>query len=384
MATTATSIAPYGRITDVIVNLKVQQPIPSIGFGNFLLLTKTPAPDDNGEGGGVPDNATTADGLLKSITDSTTGAVYKEYSTIDALSLDYDSSTKMYQKATTYFNQDFASDRIAVLSYPDGKLQDSLGAFWFQDWYFMSFVEDNPDDIGLASNICEANLLKFLVVQKEKVTDFADWEGNEYTIDLVHPLSEAMDAALVGAIASKTVGSVTWKFKTLNGITPQDFSATDFTGITNHHAIAYVEVNGAPETSEGWTSNGEYIDSLHGDTWIKTMVQLNVQQAFQKNDKIPYEKSGIDLLTGIVYDTLNTGFAQGIILTDEATKKGDFSFQASDRDAQSLTDLSKRHYGGIQFTYHRSGAIHSATINGLVKSDTITTSGNGSASSNNA
>ncbi|PAK60574.1 hypothetical protein B9K02_00400 [Lentilactobacillus kefiri] len=376
-----TAIAPYGRITDVIVNLKEQQPIPQIGFGNILFLTKTPAPDSHGKGGGVPNNAKTTDGLLRSVTDSTTGAVYKEYSSIDALALDYDSSTPLYNKATTYFNQQFPSDRVAVLSYPEGKLQDSLGAFWWQDWYFMVFDQDDPEDMTLASNICEANLLKFLVVQEKSVDAFSPWEGNEYTIDLVHPLTEAMDAALIGRVASKTVGSVTWKFKDLDGITTQDYSATDFAGITNHHAIAYVMVNGTPETSEGWTSNGEYIDNLHGDTWVKTMVQLNVQKKFQENDKIPYEKSGIDLLTSVVYNTLDTGWQQGIILTDDATKKGDFNVTSSDRDAQSLEDLSKRHYGGIQLTYHRSGAIHSATINGLIKSDTITANGGGGASS---
>lgn len=381
---TATAIPPYGRISDVIVNLQVQQPVPQIGFGNILFVTKTPAPDEKGQGGGVPNNATTSDGLLRSITDSKTGAVYKEYSNIDALSLDYGSSTHMYQKATTYFNQTAASDRVAVLSYPDGKFQDSLGAFWWQGWYFMVFVDGDPDDVALASNICEANLLKFLVTQAEKVEAFSAWEGNQYTIDLVHPLTEAMDAGFVGAIASKTVGSATYKFKQILGITPQDYSSTDFTGITNHHAISYVTVNGTPETSEGWTSNGEYIDNLQGDTWIKTMVQANVQTAFQKNDKIPYEKSGIDLLTGIVFNTLSTAWQQGIILTDDEKKTGDFNATASDRDAQSLADLSKRHYGGIQFWYHRSGAIHSATINGVVQSDTITANGGGSASSNNA
>ncbi|MGO2858851.1 hypothetical protein LASUN_13010 [Lentilactobacillus sunkii] len=377
----ATAIAPYGRITDVIVNLKVQQPIPQIGFGNILFVTKTPVPDKDGHGGGVPNNATTTDGLLRSITDTKTGAVYKEYSNIDALALDYDSSTPMYAKAAMYFTQDAASDRVAVLSYPDGKLQDSLGAFWFQDWYFMVFDKDDPTDMALASNICEANLLKFLVVQEESVDAFSAWEGNQYTIDCVHPMDEAMDAGFIGSVASKTVGSATWKFKQINGLTTQDFSSTDFTGINNHHAIAYVMVNGTPETSEGWTSNGEYIDSLHGDTWVKTMVQLNVQKDFQQNDKIAYEKSGIDLLTGTVYNTLDTAWQQGIVLTDDATKKGDFHVEASDRNAQSLQDLSKRHYGGIQFWYHRSGAIHSATINGVVQSDTITSNGGGGASS---
>lgn len=371
----ATAIAPYERIQDVVVNLKEQQPIARIGYGNFLLVTKTPAAGSDGAGGGVPNNATSKDGLLASITDSTTGAVYKEYASAEAFSMDYDSETPEYAKAVMYFNQEAASDRIAILSYPEGQLEASLGAFWWQNWYFMAFVDNTAtDDITLASNICEANVLKFLFVQAESVDDHAAWEGNQYTVDLVHPLDEAMDAGFVGAVASKTVGSQTWKFKTIAGLTSQSFSATDFAGITAHHAIAYVNVNKVDETSEGWTSNGEYIDNLHGDTWIKVNVQGNVQTLFQQNPKIPYEKSGIDLITSVVNTTLTTAWEQGIILTNEATKQGDFSVSATDRSAQSVEDLSKRHYGGISFQYHRSGAIHSSTINGLVVSDTITKS----------
>lgn len=366
----ATAIAPYERITDVIVNMKVQQPIPEVGFGNLLLLNEVTA--DNSAG--VPNSATALEGLLKTITDSTTGAVYKEYGSMDAISLDYDSQSATYAKANSYFAQDAASDRIAILSYPTGKLEESLGAFWFQNWYFMAFVDTtNTDDVTLASNICEVNALKFLFVQKEKVEDHAAWEGNGYTVDLIQPLEDAMDTGFIGSVASKTVGSQTWKFKKINGITPHDYSSTDFATINLHHAIAYVTVNSVEQTSEGWTSNGEYIDSLHGDTWVKVSVQANVQTLFQENPKIPYEKSGIDLITSVVFNTLTTAWEQGIILTDDATKQGDFSVAATERDAQSLSDLSKRHYGGISFTYHRSGAIHSATINGLVVSDTITT-----------
>ena len=363
----ANAIAPYGRIQDVIVNMVLQQPVPSIGFGNLLLLNKISTPET------MPKNATVTDGLLQTITDSATGAVYNEYSNIDAVAMDFNSSTKLYNHAATYFTQKYASDRIAVLNYPEGKLQEALGAFWYQDWYFMTFVENDQEDMTLASNIAEVNARKFLFTQEEKVEDFASWEGNDWTVDLIHPMDEAFASGFVGRVGSRTVGSITWKFKEIEGLTPQAYSATDFTGITNHHAIAYVMVNKKPETSEGWTSTGEYIDSLHGDTWVKVSIENTVQEAFQENDKIPYEKSGIDLITGLVYNVLNKAWAQGIILTDDATKKGDFSVTATDRSAQSIQDLSKRHYGGISFTYHRSGAIHSATINGLVKSDTITT-----------
>lgn len=372
MADTTPVANAFSRISDVDVVLTLQKPTPQIGFGNMVILTVTPAAGASGTGGGVPNKATKTDGLLLSKTDTESGAVYNEYASIDAVELDYPSTTNVYAKASAYFAQKNPSDRVAVLSYPTGKLDVALKNFWFYNFYFAIFDTNNPADQATASNIFEANKNKFLFVQAESTDYFSAWEGNNYTVDLVHPLTEAMDAAFIGRCASETVGTITWKFKTLVGITAQDYTMAEFTGINQHHAIVYVNVADTDETSEGWTSSGEYIDNEHGDIWIKTMVQYNVQKDFQNNEKIPYEASGINLLSGTVFNTLQTAYDQGIILTDDTTKKGDFKVGASDRSAQSLADLSKRHYGGIQFWYHRAGAIHSATIYGVVKSDTAT------------
>lgn len=180
-----------------------------------------------------------------------------------------------------------------------------------------------------------------------------------------------MDAALVGANATLTVGSITWKFKELVGITPELLTSNELSGINRCKAIAYVEVNNRGETSEGWTLSGEYIDVLHGILWVKTNVQGKLENFLQENGKVPYEQRGITQLSGVVTQVLEEAYEQGIILTDPITGKGDYSVDTTSRDEQSQQYISDRHYGGLSFTYHVSGAIHTVTVNGQVQSDTI-------------
>ena len=76
-------------------------------------------------------------------------------------------------------------------------------------------------------------------------------------------------------------------------------------------------------------------------------------------------------MSGVVTQVLEEAYEQGIILTDPITGKADYSVDTTSRDEQSQQDISDRHYGGLSFTYHVSGAIHTVTVNGQVQSDTI-------------
>ena len=180
-----------------------------------------------------------------------------------------------------------------------------------------------------------------------------------------------MDSALVGAVATLTVGSVTWKFKQLKGVTPEVLTSNELSAIHGAHAFAYVEVSGVGETSEGWTMSGEYIDVIHGIIWVNTNMENKLEKFLQKNGKVSYDQVGITRINGVATQVMEQAYAQGIILTDETTGKGDYTVATSPRSEQSQQDLSDRHYGGLSFTYHVSGAIHTITVHGEVQSDTI-------------
>ena len=375
---TKTTVAPYDRVLDVSVVMTVIRPRPVVGLGNLLILNpKTPAQPADGQTqpASLSDKLSDTDrmnGILMRKTDTATGAIYREYKNVDAVAVDYPEKSDVWNKASTYFAQSNHSDRVAVLDYDPAKTYDALKAFWYFNWTFaiqaVSKLDQSTVDL---SNIFERNQDHFLVLQTNDISEYDNYFGQNYTIGLKHDIAEAMDAALVGANATLTVGSITWKFKELVGITPELLTSNELSGINRCKAIAYVEVNNRGDTSAGWTLSGEYIDVLHGILWVKTNVQGKLENFLQENGKVPYEQRGITQLSGVVTQVLEEAYEQGIILTDPITGKGDYSVDTTSRDEQSQQYISDRHYGGLSFTYHVSGAIHTVTVNGQVQSDTI-------------
>lgn len=371
------TVSAYQRFSDVDVIMDVVRPTRIVGLGNVLILNPNTAQMTNTTNTGEKnaDGLTSADyenGVLLRKTDAKSGASYVEYASADAVGYDYGETGDIYNKAQAYFAQANPSDRIAVLTYDPAKVYDALEAFWYFNWTFAVQVTSKIDDASLSlSNIFEANKDHFLVLQSADPSVYANYKGQNYTIGLVHDLSEPMDTALLGSTALLTVGSTTWKFRNLVGITPDLLTVNELKGINEYYAIAYVEVAGQGETSEGTALSGEYIDTLHGILWVKNEMQNRLEKLLQNNNKIPYEQSGINMISGVATQVLQQAYEQGIIMTNETNGKGDFTVTATPRSAQSRDDLSKRHYDGLSFTYHASGAIHTITVHGTVNSDTI-------------
>ncbi|AKG66648.1 DUF3383 family protein [Lactobacillus helveticus] len=372
MVETSTGILPYDRVSDVNVIMTIVRPRPVLGLGNILILNPVVSGADTSVKDGVDENDK-AKGILLRKVDSKSGAVYREYRDADAVSIDYSSNQDILRKVKTYFAQKNHSDRVAILDYDTSKVSDCLKAFWYFNWTFAIQATSKIDSSATSlSNIFEANKDHFLVLQSNEVSDFSLVNGQNYTIGVKHDLSEAMDAALIGAIATLTVGSVTWKFKQLEGITPETLTSNEVYGINDANAIAYEVMNSQGQTSEGKTMSGEYIDTIHGIIWVRANVQDKLESFLQENGKVPYNQNGITQLSGIVIQVLEQAYQQRIIQQNEATGKGDYSVTTSPRSAQSQVDLSNRHYGGLSFTYHAAGAIHTLTVNGEIDSDTIT------------
>ena len=370
----ANTILAYDRPTDVDVEMSIVRPKPTVGLGNLLIINQlSNAPADQTD---VPsDNITEQerlDGLLSRKTDTATGAMYREYSSLDGVKVDYADNGDVLAKAEAYFAQSNHSDRVAVLDVPSGKEQDALGAFWYFNWTFAIEAKSDDDSSAntLLSNIFEANKDHYLVIQTNDVSNLVALQGQNYTIGLKHDTAEAMDTAFVGAIATLPVGSVTWKFKTLNGITPESLTATELVAINRVNAIAYTTVFGKNQTTEGKALSGEYIDTINGIIWIKNNMESALEKLLQDNDKVPYSQVGINLVLGAATQVLNRAYEQGIIQSD-ANGKAEFTVSATPREQQSAQDLSNRHYGGLSFTYHAAGAIHSLKVHGTINSDTI-------------
>lgn len=372
------TIRAYDRISDVDVIMSTINPQPKIGLGNILIINALPASTQGGtqsQSETLSDSLTAEEmreGLLLRKTDTATGAIYREYRDLDAVKVDYADNSDVLAKAESYLAQDNHSDRVAILNLPNGKELEGLGAFWFFNWTFgvMAKSDDNKTLLITISNIFEANQDHLFVYETHDPLVYQSLQGQRFTISLCHDTAESMDAPLVGENATKEVGSITWKFKHLNGVTPESLTAPELNTINKANAIAYTTVLGRDQTTEGKVASGEYIDTVHGIIWVKNEMQARLQKLMQENDKIPYNQTGINMILAVATGVLNQAYEQGIIQSD-ANGKPDFTITAKPREEQSAQDLSDRRYGGIAFNYHASGAVHSLVIHGEINSDTI-------------
>lgn len=381
----ASSVEPFSRVSNVHVFMTVSHPAPVVNLGNMLILhkqTATPSQSGNGtENGGTTPAPTQKsgqlsqedieNGILMSNTDTVSGSTYREYANASAVEIDYPLDSDVATKAESYFAQEHPSDRVAVLSYTDGKLADALKAFWYNNWVFAIFAEKGMEDAQIATNIFEANEDHILILQSENIQDGLLFKGQNYTKMYQTVNNEPIDAAIIGRVASLPVGQNVWKFKQVKGITPQHINTNQEEALEKANVSAYIYVGDVPQMSSGNVASGEYLDSIHGDIWIKDNIQGELQRTLHDNDKIPYNQNGINLLLAQVNSVLAKAFSQGIIQQDDVTQKGIYSVTATPRSAQSQTDLSNRHYGGLQFTYKRAGAIEDVTVVGVIQSDTI-------------
>ena len=323
-------------MNDVSVKISILHPAPLVGLGRPAIFVS-----------GVSES-------------------YKEYSTLSAVKENYPESTTTYQKARAIFRQVNAPDTIAVITHT-GNIAKAAEQFFLKPWHFALLADyDQADALELAKFI-EQQEYKFLVVQVPTTT--TAFSGKNLTIVAVHNVSdEHLDAAVIGNAASLTVGSVTWKGRPrLVGVTPRNLKVAELENIHTNGGFAYVEKAGVPQTSEGKTAAGEFIDALHGDHWVKSTIEARLQHLLSNSDKIEFNAHGIALLQSEVISVLDEAFANGIVDMDDETGAANYSVNALQRDALNPADIGRRNYRGLSFNYKRSGAIHSVNVIGEIE-----------------
>ncbi|PFJ03232.1 DUF3383 family protein [Priestia megaterium] len=365
-------------LQDVTVSIDLVKPSGLIGLGKPLILAKKAGT-----------------------------SAYKTYSDIDSVKVDFAETTEAYKKAAAIFAQKNRPATLAIATYypSDSSVQtsgtdvettptvggtttdietngvdlysgetvveaiiDAVSLYYDHDWFFLLTADaDLTDQIAVADYLEGKKFKKFVVrtVDSEsrnafKVKDY------EHTINFFHPVvGEKADAAFVGEVGSQEVGSVTWKFKTLKGITPIDITKDELMVIHQDGAIAYVSKAGVPQTSEGIVVSGEYIDVMHGKAWVKTNIENSIQSAFSTNKKIPFDHRGINLLDAQTTTVLKQAFSQGIIAAD-ADENPIYTVNTLSREETPAEDRAKRVYNGLSFSFELAGAIHEANIKGEI------------------
>jgi hypothetical protein len=331
-------------LQDVKVVIDIQKPSGLVGLGKPLILTE-----------------------------KTGVSTYKSYADLDAVKADFPESTDAYKKAAAIFAQgDNRPAEIAIATYDPNSAEpmdavDALEKYFDNDWYFLIATTTDETDLLALADYVETQGFKMFAARVTDKADLAAFTNYDRTIPFYHPIAnEHPDAALVGAVGSKKVGSVTWKFKELKGITPLSINQTELNEIHSYHAICYVTKAGEPQTSEGTVGSGEYIDVMHGKDWIKVELETRIQKLFKGTDKLPFDNRGIGALEGVVLGTLKDAYTNGIIAED-ANKQPLYSTDFKSREEVNPSERAQRKYTKGFFSFDLAGAIHEATIQGLIR-----------------
>lgn len=329
-------------IQDVTVTINLAKPAALVGLGRPLILANK-------------------------VGEST----YKEYLDLTSVAADFPDTTAAYKKAAAVFAQVNHPDKVAIATYdatatPAGTAAGILEQYFDNDWNFLLLADAVQADKLAVSNALQAHNFKFLVVKASTAEDRAAFVANDRTIVFYDPIdTEDPDAALVGECGSRVVGSITWKFKTLVGVTPTVMTATDLNACHEDGAIAYVTKAGIPQTSEGITATGEYIDILHGRDWVKVNMESSLQNMLSTNDKVPSNDNGISMVAAVLTTVLTTAANNGIVDIG-ADNKPAFVVTTVPWDQTSADDQSKRIYSGASFNYTAQGAIHAINVHGTI------------------
>lgn len=332
-------MATYIKFGDVDVSIDVAQPISAIGLGTVALF----------------------------VSGSTPGA--KSYASLSSLAVDFVSTTDTYKKAQQYFGMENPAKKIVVITYAtagENAISDAITNYWYEDWEFAVLVSYSAPTALALSNAIEARNAKFAVIQVPTVGGATPLAANKRTIKLVHPAAEFLDMALLGQFANLTVGSITWKFLGNLGLTAQSYTQAELDAIAGAYGIAYIKKAGKDQLTEGWSAEGNYIDTLHGVDWVKANMESRTQNALQNGSKIPYDDSGIAFLKSIMDEVLEIATAQGIVAKDPESDKGIFSTNAVPLADVDPAEKAIRNYPGLSFAYQASGAIHTVQIHGVL------------------
>ncbi|WP_332649666.1 DUF3383 family protein [Lysinibacillus sp. 54212] len=302
----------------------------------------------------------------------TEAGTYTEFTDAASVKLAYGDNHSAYKIALVLENQgQYRPSKIAVATYSVEKTSDVvLRDVFDNDWYFVILDAGEIAEKKKISEIVEGKDFKMAAhlvtstVEAEALKELA----YERTIlfGITPELSEEYaNAALIGACGSRTVGEITWKFKSLVGVTPMN-NTTQALAYTNANANIYINTSGKPKTREGVVASGEFIDVIHGIDFIKVNAKNAIDAVLNNSAKIAFEDSDIALLTTALTDTLELAGRQGIIARSD---NGQFLYtvNALSRSEVTAAERASRVYRGLSFDFELAGAIHKvAPIKGVV------------------
>lgn len=243
------------------------------------------------------------------------------------------------------------------------------------DWYFGLVASRDQGDIEEFASWIDANnkLGASQADISEKVSDIVTMAENINSSRFAlyaHDGGSAnedqyMDAAIVGKIAPKKPGAVTWKFKSLNGVAASTYLNADLSTLLDDNVNSYIKTRGVTQTNEGLATDGSFLDIQRGKDWLTARMEEAVFFLLHNEDKVPFDNPGIAQIIGEVKGTLKLGVRNRVIAKDD-NDKGMWSVTPVKREDIEDNAIANREIPDIPWEATIAGAVHNVTINGVL------------------
>jgi hypothetical protein len=294
---------------------------------------------------------------------------YKEYTDLPSVAVDYAESTEAYKFANRVFGQSPRPPILAIAG-KQSSVPAELVTFLNQlvetnnNWYFL--LCDLQTDAAITALSTWTDAQKKLYFATTSTLGLAATLESERTVLMYHESDSTAAAGWVGKCAPENPGSITWKFKTINGLVAADIGVTELNQLHEDGGNSYIRKLGVLQTSEGKTTSGEYIDVMRSQDFIEARMIEQVSRTLFTKKKVPYDNTGIAMLVADVETVLKLATSQGIVALDD-DGNGMWEVTAIRREDTPVNDIALRKYNGISWVVTLAGAVHEVTIRGTLK-----------------
>lgn len=247
-------------------------------------------------------------------------------------------------------------------------------------WYGLNLLFKSAAIISAAAGFVESNTKLFPVATADTLvasqalgvgTDIAQTlksASRARTAPFFHPRNdEFADCAETGRFFPISPGGDNWNMKSLSGVTPAAFSATQITNLEAKLCNFYYALSGAGAANainviggNGLVSANEYIDAIRFRDWWVAQVQTGVVNERYNANKIPNDDTGIARLEKVIRKANTQGIAAGGILA------GSVSITVPKAADEPLADRQSRTLNGMNVEYELAGAINKLVVNAAI------------------
>ncbi len=284
-------------------------------------------------------------------------------------------SEEVYKAAAIAFKNGASLLYVAQIADEKTALDALKDALEVGGWYAFAVVDDSEESIEEYAKWAEANKKLFgFTLYADEETDTPLKSTYVYAFGFVTKLPSDDNIYTHIAVLAKGLtyasGSETWAYKTLAGITVENFTSAEQEEIKKLNLNYYVNCAGKGITLLGVTTSGEYIDVVRFRDWLINDIQTRVYNLFIQNAKVPFTTAGISLIQNQLIASLKAGQAIGGIAQTEYDENGEeiAGYTTSVPELGNISDANRqaRVLPGIKFTARLAGAIHLVEIKGTL------------------